>query len=236
VEKKDSFNPFSSGFVPGLDFMQSWFKGAGNAIPGVGQWVTPTLDPEELKKRIQELKTIQFWLEQNSRMVATTIQALEVQCMTLSTLQTMNIKMADLQASLKIKPESDGLASAKTQNPADKKPAEDQPPKSNAATPDQPAAALPVDPLKWWGSLTEQFTQIATQALKEPVAAASAVQKAAADVVAKVVPVAKAAAAPAAKSAQPAAAKKTAATETASSASAKTPHRKTAAAPRKPRT
>jgi hypothetical protein len=234
MEKKDNFNPF----VPGLDFMQSWFKGAGNAIPGVGQWVTPTLDPEELQKRIQELKTIQFWLEQNSRMVATTIQALEVQCMTLSTLQTMNIKMADLQATLKVKPEPDLSAPANSQNPDQNKPAEEKTNKPAAETVNQPAAALPVDPMKWWGSLTEQFAQIATQALKEPVAAASAVQKAAAEVVAKVVPVAKAAAAPAAKSAQPAAAKKTtaAATETATSASAKTPPRKTAAAPRKPRT
>jgi hypothetical protein len=224
MEKKDNFNPF----VPGLDFMQSWFKGAGNAIPGVGQWVTPTLDPEELQKRIQELKTIQFWLEQNSRMVATTIQALEVQCMTLSTLQTMNIKMADLQATLKVKPEPDLSAPANSQNPDQNKPAEEKTNKPAAETVNQPAAALPVDPMKWWGSLTEQFAQIATQALKEPVA----------EVVAKVVPVAKAAAAPAAKSAQPAAAKKTtaAATETATSASAKTPPRKTAAAPRKPRT
>jgi hypothetical protein len=31
---------------------------------------------------------VQFWLEQNARMLATTIQALEVQRMTLSTLQT----------------------------------------------------------------------------------------------------------------------------------------------------
>jgi len=64
------------------------------------------LNPEELQKRIDELKTVQFWLEQNARMLGTTIQALEVQRMTLSTLKTMNVQMADLRDSMKIAPAS----------------------------------------------------------------------------------------------------------------------------------
>ena len=73
-------------------------------MPGIGQWVAPTLDPAEIEKRISELRTVQYWLEQNARMLAATIQALEVQRMTLSTLKTMNVQMADLGESLKIKP------------------------------------------------------------------------------------------------------------------------------------
>ena len=45
---------------------------------------------------------MQFWLEQNARMLGATIQALEVQRMTLSTLKTMNVQMADLRESLKM--------------------------------------------------------------------------------------------------------------------------------------
>ena len=90
--------------VPGFDFLQSLVKNAGAAIPGIGQWVAPTLDPAELEKRIEDLRTVQFWLEQNARMLATTIQALEVQSMTLSTLKTMNVQMGDLRESLKLKP------------------------------------------------------------------------------------------------------------------------------------
>ena len=45
---------------------------------------------------------MQFWLEQNSRMLGATIQALEVQRMTLSTLKTMNVQMEDLRESLQI--------------------------------------------------------------------------------------------------------------------------------------
>lgn len=70
--------------VPGFDFLQGLMKGAGAAVPGMGQWIAPTLDPEVIDKRIDELRTVQFWLEQNARLLATTIQALEVQRMTLS--------------------------------------------------------------------------------------------------------------------------------------------------------
>jgi hypothetical protein len=104
--------------VPGFDFLQSLVKNAGSAIPGIGQWVAPTLDPAELEKRIEELRTVQFWLEQNARMLATTIQALEVQRMTLSTLQTMNVQMGDLRESLKIKPTGEaGSAAAGANDP-----------------------------------------------------------------------------------------------------------------------
>ena len=97
----DASTPFTK-LVPGFDFLQSLVKNAGAAIPGIGQWVAPTLDPAELEKRIGELRTVQFWLEQNARMLATTIQALEVQKMTLSTLKTMNVQMEGLRDSLQI--------------------------------------------------------------------------------------------------------------------------------------
>src|SRR4249920_324541 len=89
--------------VPGFDFLQGLVKNAGSALPAIGQWVAPTLNPEELEKRIEELRTVQFWLEQNARMLGATIQALEVQRMTLSTLKTMNVQMETLRDSLKIR-------------------------------------------------------------------------------------------------------------------------------------
>ena len=94
----------------GWSFLQDWLKAAGSALPhmpglasapgGIGAWGLPTIDPEELDKRIQELRTVQFWLEQNARMIAMTIQGLEVQKMTLSTLQGMNVSMDKLRESL----------------------------------------------------------------------------------------------------------------------------------------
>jgi hypothetical protein len=146
----------TSGFgklVPGFDFLQNLVKSAGSALPGIGQWVAPTLDPAELEKRIGELRTVQYWLEQNARMLATTIQALEVQRMTLSTLKTMNVPMADLTESLKIKPPR-----AKEAFPTPAK-------KDDAKKDSKPPQA--VDPMQWWGALTNQFAQLATNAMKD---------------------------------------------------------------------
>jgi hypothetical protein len=104
--------PSFAKLVPGFDFLQSLAKNAGSALPSMGQWVAPTLDPEELQKRIDELKTVQFWLEQNAKLLGTTIQALEVQRMTLSTLKTMNVQMADLRDAMKVAPVSSAASAA----------------------------------------------------------------------------------------------------------------------------
>jgi len=146
--------------VPGFDFLQSLVKNAGSALPGIGQWIAPTLNPEELEKKIEELRTVQFWLEQNARMLGATIQAMEVQRMTLSTLKTMNVQMGDLRDSLKIRmPEPPAEAEAEAEADVAEAPAP-------AAAPAVPLAGA-VDPMQWWGALTKQFTQLATTAMKD---------------------------------------------------------------------
>ena len=157
--------------VPGFDFLQSLIKGAGAAVPGMGQWIAPTLDPEELDKRIGELRTVQFWLEQNARLLATTIQALEVQRMTLSTLQGMNLPLSELSEALRIK--------TPTPPPPPPPPPAAPPPvprSAPAAVPEaaakaeSPAASTSagvIDPMQWWGALTQQFTEIASKAMKD---------------------------------------------------------------------
>ncbi|HEY9022926.1 MAG TPA: PhaM family polyhydroxyalkanoate granule multifunctional regulatory protein [Burkholderiaceae bacterium] len=215
-------NSFAS-FVPGFDFLQGLVKNAGAALPTIGQWVAPTLNPEELEKRIEELRTVQFWLEQNAKMLGATIQALEVQRMTLSTLKTMNVQMNDLRESLQIK----------APPPPPSAPPSQPKPKA-AAEADEPAGA--VDPMQWWGALTQQFTELAAAALRDSAAGAT---KAMADAMAQ--PVAPAAAAgAAAKTKKPA----TAAAGQGTNRAAKTPtpqppgppapaaRRKRAAAPR----
>jgi len=152
-------------FVPGFDFLKNLTPGGGasgasSAAPG---WVAPTLDPEELDKRIQELKTVQFWLEQNTKAVAATIQALEVQRMTLNTLKGMNMSFHDLAESLKVKPQEAAAAEPKYSfsQPA----AAPEPEPAPAAKPK--AADKGVDPAHWWGALTDQFQHIATHAMND---------------------------------------------------------------------
>ena len=196
----DTSNNFGFGkFVPGFDFLQSLAKGASSSIPqlpNLSNWVAPTISVEELEKRIEELKAVQFWLEQNSRALAATIQALEVQKMTLATLKGMNFSMGDVANAFKLKTADTvmsgvqkaadtvsgaaeavaGAAARVTGRAAaeeapeetedDAEPAAKSKPKAKGKT---AAAAEPavVDPMQWWGALTSQFQQIAANAMKD---------------------------------------------------------------------
>jgi hypothetical protein len=152
--------------VPGFDFLQGLVKNAGAALPTIGQWVAPTLNPEELEKRIEELRTVQFWLEQNARMLGATIQALEVQRMTLSTLKTMNVQMGDLRDALTIRPPTDAADDEPRKSSRPAEPAI-KPPAKAAAKEEETPATPAVDPMQWWSALTKQFTQLATTAMKD---------------------------------------------------------------------
>lgn len=158
--------------VPGFDFLQGLMKNAGAGLPDMGQWIAPSLDPEELEKRIEQLRTVQFWLEQNARMLGATIQALEVQRMTLSTLQTMNVPLADLGRAMQLKtPAPTPPAAPAPEAPAPKAAAPTK--TAGAAKAATAPAAGAVDPMQWWGALTRQFGELATRALQDSAAAAA---------------------------------------------------------------
>ena len=182
------FNPFA----PGFDFLKQLTEGkerlADSQFPKWTDWVAPTMNVQDLDKRISELKTIQFWLEQNQRALAATIQALEVQKMTLATLQTMNVPMENLTASVvqswrDLASVAEGSASSSSPTaPAEKStnpynqaftspspteaaaPVETQAPSSPAPETSNASAA---DPMMWWSALTQQFQQIASQAIQD---------------------------------------------------------------------
>jgi len=182
----DSDNSAFSGFgkfVPGFDFLQNLAtQAAGSAaekipqLPNLGSWVAPTLNVEELDKRIQELKSVQFWLDQNATALKATIQALEVQKMTLATLKGMNFNMGDVANAFKLKVADtvaggvQGMAEkAKTFAGLEVPPTsfgkKTAPAKAKTKA-DAPAAGV-VDPMQWWGALTQQFQTIAADAMKE---------------------------------------------------------------------
>jgi hypothetical protein len=173
-------------FVPGFDFLQNLAKSASESIPqlpNLANWVAPTLNVEELDKRISELKAVHFWLDQNSKALGATIQALEVQKMTLATLRGMNFSMGDVANALKLKATDTvlggvekatetaasaagtvaGAAGAARRKTAAKKSTAS----GKAAKGGEAKAAAMVDPLQWWGSLTQQFQEIAANAMKD---------------------------------------------------------------------
>jgi len=182
ASQADPQNPFATlgaGLGAGLDFFQDWLKAAGSALPnmpgspaasatpGMSAWTMPTLDPAELEKRIQDLKTVQFWLEQNARMIAMTIQGLEVQRMTLSTLKGMNVSMDALRESLKARAEAASTAAPSSPEPS---PAAAPDPAPSATSAEEAPGTVPpepnemINPMRWWDTLTQQFTHLASQA------------------------------------------------------------------------
>jgi hypothetical protein len=181
-------SPASASWCPALTSCRTWPSRRPAAprksipqLPNLGNWVAPTLNVEELDKRIEELKAVQFWLDQNAMALKATIQALEVQKMTLATLKGMNFNMGDVANAFKLKV-ADSVAGG-VQRVADKartfsglevpptsfgtgKPAA----KSTAPKLKRPPQGRPagvVDPMQWWGALTQQFQAIATDAMKE---------------------------------------------------------------------
>jgi len=167
-------------FVPGFDFLQNLAKGASSNIPqmpNLGNWVAPTLNVEELEKRIEELKAVHFWLEQNSRALGATIQALEVQKMTLATLKGMNFNIGDVANALKLKAAESvqsGVQRVSDRAASTARTISDVATGSSSASAKAGKAAAGVgalvDPMHLWGSLTQQFQQIAAGAFKEATA------------------------------------------------------------------
>ena len=188
-------------FVPGFDFLQNLVtQTAANAaqttslggssglqMPGLGGWIAPTMNLEELDRRIKELKAVQFWLDQNATALKATVTALEVQKMTLATLKDMNFNMNEVASAFKAKA-TEGFASMTPTAPDKAKafaglevpptifgspaPEAAEPPAAPVAREKAPAAAAApaaggVDPMQWWGALTQQFQTIAADAMKD---------------------------------------------------------------------
>jgi hypothetical protein len=190
---KSTFTDFGK-LVPGFDFLQNLTRqatasaGQGQPkMPQLGHWIAPTMSVEELEKRIAELKAVQFWLDQNATALKATIQALELQKMTLATLHGMNVNMSEMAKAFSVKM-PDGAAGTAT--PVAAEPAEpakgfqfsglevpdtsyqksEPTPATETAEPAADSPASPpggVDPMQWWGALTQQFQSIAASALKE---------------------------------------------------------------------
>lgn len=142
-------------FIPGFAYLQGLAAGGGSACEEGGQppwasWVAPVLDVDELDRRIRDLQAVHFWLEQNARALQATIQALQVQRMTLAALRSMNVSLQQQM----------GQAQA------------DEPSKADTSAPAQGGAETAgsgpaVDPVRWWRAVTEQFQTIAAQTMQD---------------------------------------------------------------------
>lgn len=81
--------PGMSAMTETFDFVKKMWGGMGTSAMGIPGMVMPTLSVEEVDKQIKDLKAVETWLNMNMNMLRGTIQALEVQSATITTLRTM---------------------------------------------------------------------------------------------------------------------------------------------------
>lgn len=162
--------------------------------------IAPTMDVDELDKRITDLKAVEHWLEINAGMLRTTIQTLEVQRATIATLKgiggamlapMLGDKGAGARAA-RLVPHVNPLPGVPPEllSPAlhvtAARTAAKKPRTRAAAGVRAPAAAMPamadeaLNPTAWWQTLQDQFARIAATAAETPSAALKATARASA--------------------------------------------------------
>jgi hypothetical protein len=160
----------SNPLFASLEMMRQAFStlsGANGLAKGLG--MQPTLDPAELEKKISELKSVESWLKLNLSMLSSTIQGMEVQLATISTLQQFMSANRDVAkqgwpnpsatSSTTSSPYSAPPAPSAPAAPAQTQASEAQAsPTPKAPNPDTPNAE---GAQAWWNMLTQQFGQLA---------------------------------------------------------------------------
>lgn len=200
--KRSGSLPFANPVGDSLDLMKKMWGLAGlPGIPGLPSpgnlasmaarvpqhlpnMFAPTLDVNELEKRITDLRAVEQWLELNASILRTTIQSLEVQRATIATLKGISGAMltpmlgrSDALADLPRNPPPEvalGLAAMKAEEsnsalavpPSTPKKSSQGARKRSAAQ--SAATAAPLNPAAWWNTLQDQFTKIATAATSNP--------------------------------------------------------------------
>lgn len=70
-----------------MEFMRNMWSKMGFSLPGM---VTPTLDVDELDKRIADMKAVENWLKMNLNTLQMATQGLEMQRATIAAMQAMS--------------------------------------------------------------------------------------------------------------------------------------------------
>ncbi|MES2046900.1 MAG: PhaM family polyhydroxyalkanoate granule multifunctional regulatory protein [Pseudomonadota bacterium] len=200
-------SPFQGAEIPGMASMNDPLgfvkKLWGDMhLPGM---VTPTVSVDELDKKIKDLKTVESWLNVNMNMLRGTIQALEVQRATISTLKSMGESFAQQMNTASTSTGYAAASEAAKSNAAWPMPTQEAEPAKAAAKEAEPAEPVAkaktakaetadksetnapfANPAAWWGLLQDQFKQAVNTAMEnDPTVAASKAKPAAAAAPAK---------------------------------------------------
>lgn len=175
-----------------LEMMRKAFAGLGGpAGMSGGLGLSPPMNPEELERKIAELKSVENWLKLNLSMLSSTIQGMEVQLATIATLKSFmaagapNAQGANAQAAPAswfggwpaTPAQSDDRPQSQPEPPA-QSPLQPQTRTATASSDESQAsargasnaeqgagttasAAAPAAAQAWWDMLQQQFSQVA---------------------------------------------------------------------------
>jgi hypothetical protein len=163
------------GMTDTLDFVKNLWGSMNLPGTNLSGMAAPPLSAEDLDKRIADLKAVESWLNMNVTMLRGTIQTMEVQRATLSTLKSMSASMAEAMRQSGVSAEKmAGMPFAPFfGQPAAGGGGTAQP--GTGAQAQDPAAALGMPTaMAWWNMLQEQFTQAVATAMAPPDGAAKA--------------------------------------------------------------
>jgi hypothetical protein len=162
--------PFGSAF-PGSE--PGMAQGFGPSLSMMSDMMTPLTNIEELDKRITDLRAVEQWLKLNLSMLQSSIQALEVQRATLSTLRAFG---AFAQSQMSPPPASSSASSHASSSSSSRAASHAAPEPEPAADASGSDSAPPpgFDASAWWNLLQAQFNQLAQFAAAQPAAPAPA--------------------------------------------------------------
>lgn len=125
---------------------QAWQSMAGGALDH--SLMAAPMSPEELERRIQELRTVENWLRMNLSMLTSTIQGLEVQRATLTTLRSFveSATAAGTSSTAEALSPLEAVLGLRKSASAPKAPAQ-EPPAATSGWPDPPAARAASEPV-----------------------------------------------------------------------------------------
>jgi hypothetical protein len=187
-------NPGQNPLLASMDMMRQAMTGLSQSAHGANGPLSTPLTPENLERKIGELKVVENWLKLNLSMLSGSIQGLEVQLATVQTLRSF-VAMggtpgasatggpSPLEVVLGLKPAPDHAAASR---PAETvKPPEQTEPQAapspeagsdKAKTTESTSAAAQA----WWKMLEGQFAQLAAATTQANAAAQASMAKVAA--------------------------------------------------------
>lgn len=182
----------SAGAVPGSGFdfkamfdAMEFARRSWSSSFSMPEALTPTVDPQELDKRIADLRTVEHWLVLNLNLLRGSIQTLELQRAAIDSIHSFgNAARAAAEAARPASSRPEPAAAAEGGGESGHCAAtEATRPHQGTQSHDSTASAAPpgaggFDPAAWWQTLQQQFQQVAESALAGSTAAMAAASKA----------------------------------------------------------